>query len=76
MLLGTLLVAGGGRWVVLFPVMLPLFEIKIHIEERLMLAEFLATTRVTASLCPGWYPGCAWSAGTGPPSRWPPATDG
>jgi hypothetical protein len=40
MLLGTLLVAGGGRWMVLFPVMLVLLEIKIRIEERLMLAEF------------------------------------
>jgi protein-S-isoprenylcysteine O-methyltransferase Ste14 len=40
MLLGSLLVAGGGRWIVLFPVMLILFEVKIHIEERLMLAEF------------------------------------
>jgi protein-S-isoprenylcysteine O-methyltransferase Ste14 len=40
MLLGTLLVAGGGRWIVLFPVMLVLLEIKIRIEERLMLAEF------------------------------------
>jgi protein-S-isoprenylcysteine O-methyltransferase Ste14 len=40
MLLGSLLVAGGGRWIVLFGVVLVLLEIKIRIEERLMLAEF------------------------------------
>jgi protein-S-isoprenylcysteine O-methyltransferase Ste14 len=40
MLAGSALVAGAGRWIVLFPVILVLLEIKIHIEERLMLAEF------------------------------------
>jgi protein-S-isoprenylcysteine O-methyltransferase Ste14 len=40
MLLGCLLVAGGGRWIVPFPVFLVLLEIKLHIEERLMRAEF------------------------------------
>lgn len=40
MLLGTVLVAGAGRWIVLFSVILILLEIKIHIEERLMTAEF------------------------------------
>ena len=40
MLLGSLLLAGAGRWIVPFPVFLVLFEIKIRIEERLMLAEF------------------------------------
>jgi protein-S-isoprenylcysteine O-methyltransferase Ste14 len=40
MLLGCLLVTGGGRWVVPFPVFLVLLEIKLHIEERLMQAEF------------------------------------
>ena len=40
MLLGSMLVAGGGRWIVPFPVFLVLLEIKVRIEERLMLAEF------------------------------------
>jgi protein-S-isoprenylcysteine O-methyltransferase Ste14 len=40
MLLGCLLVTGGGRWLVPFPVFLVLLEIKLHIEERLMRAEF------------------------------------
>jgi protein-S-isoprenylcysteine O-methyltransferase Ste14 len=40
MLLGTGLLAGGGRWIVPFPVVLVFIEIKLHIEERLMLAEF------------------------------------
>jgi protein-S-isoprenylcysteine O-methyltransferase Ste14 len=40
MLLGCLLVTGGGRWIAPFPVFLVLLEIKLHIEERLMRAEF------------------------------------
>ena len=40
MFLGCLLVAGGGRWIVPFPVFLVLLETKLHIEERLMQAEF------------------------------------
>lgn len=40
MLLGSVLVAGGGRLIVAFPVFLMLVEIKIRIEERLMLGEF------------------------------------
>jgi protein-S-isoprenylcysteine O-methyltransferase Ste14 len=40
MLLGSMLVAGGGRWIVPFPVFLVLLEIKVRIEERFMLAEF------------------------------------
>ena len=31
---------GGGRWIVAFPAFLVLVGIKLHIEERLMLAEF------------------------------------
>ena len=40
MLLGTLLVAGAGVWIVPFPVALILIEFKIRIEERFMTAEF------------------------------------
>jgi protein-S-isoprenylcysteine O-methyltransferase Ste14 len=40
MFLGSLLLAGAGRWVVAFPVYLVLLEVKIRVEERLMLAEF------------------------------------
>jgi protein-S-isoprenylcysteine O-methyltransferase Ste14 len=40
MMLGCLLLAGAGRWVLPFPVFLVLTELKLRIEERLMLAEF------------------------------------
>ena len=33
-------VARGGRWIAPFPVFLVILEIKIRVEERLMLAEF------------------------------------
>jgi protein-S-isoprenylcysteine O-methyltransferase Ste14 len=39
MLLGSLLLS-GGRWVIAFPVYLVLLEVKIRVEEKLMLAEF------------------------------------
>ncbi len=40
MVLGTVLVAGGGPWIVVFPVTLIVIEFKIGIEERYMTAEF------------------------------------
>ncbi len=40
MMLGTLLVAGAGVWIVPFPVALILIEFKIRIEARFMTAEF------------------------------------
>lgn len=40
MLLGSMLAAGGGPWIVPFPVALILVEVKIRIEERFMTAEF------------------------------------
>jgi protein-S-isoprenylcysteine O-methyltransferase Ste14 len=40
MVLGSMLVAGGGWWIVPFPVALLLVEFKIRIEERFMTAEF------------------------------------
>jgi protein-S-isoprenylcysteine O-methyltransferase Ste14 len=42
MLLGTGLLAGAGRWALIFPVGLVIAEIKIHLEEGLMLATFPA----------------------------------
>jgi protein-S-isoprenylcysteine O-methyltransferase Ste14 len=40
MLIGTVLLVGVGRQVLLLPVGVVLFEIKIHREERLLLAAF------------------------------------
>lgn len=40
MLLGSVLLAGAGAWIISFPVFLVLLQIKIRVEERLMLAEF------------------------------------
>jgi protein-S-isoprenylcysteine O-methyltransferase Ste14 len=40
MLLGATLLSGIGQWIVLFPVGLTLFEVKIRMEEHLMLATF------------------------------------
>lgn len=40
MLLGATLLSGIGQWIVLFPVGLIVFEVKIRMEERLMLATF------------------------------------
>jgi protein-S-isoprenylcysteine O-methyltransferase Ste14 len=40
MLLGTGLLIGDGRFLVAFPVFVVLVEIKLHVEERLMLIEF------------------------------------
>jgi protein-S-isoprenylcysteine O-methyltransferase Ste14 len=40
MFLGSGLLAGAGRWIVAFPVYLVLLELKIRVEERLMLAAF------------------------------------
>lgn len=40
MILGATLLSGIGQWIVLFPVGLILFEVKIRLEEHLMLATF------------------------------------
>jgi protein-S-isoprenylcysteine O-methyltransferase Ste14 len=40
MMLGATLLSGIGQWIVLFPVTLMLFEVKIRMEEHLMLATF------------------------------------
>ena len=58
---GTGLLVGDGRWLVPFPVFVVLVEIKRHIEERLMLAEFPTIIRATASGYPSWSLACAWA---------------
>ncbi len=40
MLLGATLLSGIGQWIVLFPVAVIVFEVKIRMEEHLMLATF------------------------------------
>ena len=61
MLLGTGLLAGDGRFLVAFPVYVVLVEIKLRIEERLMLAEFPDDypryRRQVPQLVPGLRPG-------------------
>jgi protein-S-isoprenylcysteine O-methyltransferase Ste14 len=59
MLLGATLLSGIGQWVVLFPVGLVLFEVKIRMEEHLMLATFPDDypryRRKVPQLVPGLY---------------------
>ena len=59
MLLGATLLSGIGQWIVLFPVGLILFEVKIRMEEHLMLAafpeEYPRYRRQVPQLIPGQY---------------------
>jgi protein-S-isoprenylcysteine O-methyltransferase Ste14 len=59
MLLGATLLSGIGQWIVLFPVGLILFEVKIRMEEQLMLATFPDQypryRRQVPQLVPGLY---------------------
>jgi protein-S-isoprenylcysteine O-methyltransferase Ste14 len=59
MLLGATLLSGIGQWIVLFPVGLILFEVKIRMEEHLMLATFPADypryRRQVPQLIPGLF---------------------
>jgi protein-S-isoprenylcysteine O-methyltransferase Ste14 len=59
MLLGATLLSGIGQWIVLFPVGLILFEVKIRLEERLMVAtfpdEYARYRRRVPQLIPGLY---------------------
>ena len=60
MLLGATLLSGLGQWIVLFPVGLILFEVKIRMEEHLMLAtfpdEYPRYRRQVPQLVPGLWP--------------------
>jgi protein-S-isoprenylcysteine O-methyltransferase Ste14 len=59
MLLGATLLSGIGQWIVLFPVALIVFEVKIRMEEHLMLAtfpeEYPRYRRKVPQLVPGLY---------------------
>jgi protein-S-isoprenylcysteine O-methyltransferase Ste14 len=58
-LLGATLLSGIGQWIVLFPVALIVFEVKIRMEERLMVAtfpeEYPRYRRQVPQLIPGLY---------------------
>jgi protein-S-isoprenylcysteine O-methyltransferase Ste14 len=60
MFLGSLLVAGAGRWIVVFPIYLVLLEFKIGVEERLMLAEFPDDYPRYRRRVPQLVPGLRW----------------
>jgi protein-S-isoprenylcysteine O-methyltransferase Ste14 len=59
MMLGATLLSGIGQWIVLFPVGLILFEVKIRMEEHLMLAtfpdEYTRYRQQVPQLVPGLY---------------------
>ena len=59
MLLGATLLSGIGQWIVLFPAGLILFEVKIRMEERLLVAPFPEEDpryrRRVPQLVPGLY---------------------
>ncbi len=59
MMLGATLLSGIGQWIVLFPVGLILFEVKIRMEEHLMVAtfpeEYPRYRRQVPQLVPGLY---------------------
>jgi protein-S-isoprenylcysteine O-methyltransferase Ste14 len=59
MLIGATLLSGIGQWIVLFPVALIVFEVKIRMEERLMVAtfpdEYPGYRRRVPQVVPGLY---------------------
>jgi protein-S-isoprenylcysteine O-methyltransferase Ste14 len=59
MMLGATLLSGIGQWIVLFPVSLIVFEVKIRMEERLMVVtfpdEYPRYRRRVPQLVPGLY---------------------
>jgi len=73
MFLGSLLLAGAGRWIVAFPVYLVLLQFKIHTEERLMLAEFPGDYPRYRQRVPQLVPGLRLISGHTHASRQTPA---
>ncbi len=67
MMLGSLLLAAGGRWLVPFPFSSCLPRSRSPSENGSCWPSFPTTIRATASGCPSWYLACACSAG----ARWP-----
>lgn len=59
MMLGATLLSGIGQWIVLFPIGLIVFEVKVRMEERLMVAtfsdEYPRYRRQVPQLVPGLY---------------------
>jgi protein-S-isoprenylcysteine O-methyltransferase Ste14 len=59
MMLGATLLSGIGQWIVLFPAALIVFEVRIRMEERLMVAtfpeEYPRYRRQVPQLIPGLY---------------------
>jgi protein-S-isoprenylcysteine O-methyltransferase Ste14 len=59
MMLGATLLSGIGQWIVLFPVGLVVFGVKVRMEERLLVAtfseEYLRYRRQVPQLVPGLY---------------------
>jgi protein-S-isoprenylcysteine O-methyltransferase Ste14 len=59
MMLGATLLSGIGQWIVLFPVGLIVFEVKVRMEERLMVAtfsdEYPRYRRQVPQIVPGLY---------------------
>jgi protein-S-isoprenylcysteine O-methyltransferase Ste14 len=73
MYLGSLLLAGAGRWIVIFPVYLVLLQFKIRTEERLMLAEFPGDYPRYRQRVPQLVPGLRLISGHAHASRQTPA---
>jgi protein-S-isoprenylcysteine O-methyltransferase Ste14 len=71
MLLGATLLSGIGQWIVLFPVGLILFEVKIRMEEHLMLATFPDDYPQYRRQVPQLVPGLYALLNATPPARRP-----
>jgi protein-S-isoprenylcysteine O-methyltransferase Ste14 len=71
MILGATLLSGIGQWIVLFPVGLILFEVKIRMEEHLMLATFPDDYPQYRRQVPQLVPGLYALLNATPPARRP-----
>ena len=71
MILGATLLTGIGQWIVVFPVGLILFEVKIRMEEHLMLATFPDDYPQYRRQVPQLVPGLYALLNATPPARGP-----